>query len=63
MDNIDKAKKVYNKMKSDGILPDHFHGSWEKDKTRFTKQIFLDENIGISYEEVDGLGMLDDNED
>lgn len=61
MDNIVKAKKIYNKMKSDGILPDYFHGSWEKDKARFTKQVFLDENIGISYDEIDSE-FLDDDE-
>lgn len=57
MDNSTKAKKIYSKMKSDGMLPDYFHGSWEKDKSRFVKQVFLDENIGISYEEVDNLDV------
>lgn len=52
MDNS-KAKKIYNKMKKDGILPDHFYGIWDKDKSKFTKQVLLDDSIGISYDEVD----------
>lgn len=58
---MDKAKKIYNKMKKDGMLPDHFHGTWEKDKNRFSKQVQLDESVGISYEEIENYN--DDDED
>ena len=55
--NEKESKKIYNKMKKEGILPDFFTGNWERDKSVFIKNLSMDEKIDITYDEL----SLDDD--
>ncbi len=54
-----EAKKLYNKMSKDNMLPELFSGDWTKDRVKFLKQMELNSRIGVDFQEYEG----DDDED
>lgn len=45
------AKKLYTKMFENQMLSENFSGSWSKDKSKFMKQMSLNSQIGLDFEE------------
>lgn len=55
-----KARKIYQKMMKDKMLPDLYKGNWERDKSRFMKSLAMDEKLNLHYDELDFLDNEDD---
>lgn len=45
------AKKLYTKMFENQMLPGKFSGNWSKDKSKFMKEMILNSQIGLDFDE------------